>query len=132
MICCLTVKLYSIQLDYCWILYFNKIARLYIFLKISPLVSFLSYKNILISNSFYGENSSFLWEICGLPGSLLEIPCVNYFIIISCAFFLYFFLNQCPPFFFFFFFFFFFAFWCKKIRSPLVTGFLLLVVFCKV
>ena len=63
----------SIQLDHCWVLYFNKIACLYFFLEdfCPSLIAVI--QNILISNKFYLENPSLLWEICVLSGSLLEI-----------------------------------------------------------
>ena len=76
-------------------------------------------QNILISNSFYQGNSCLLREICVLSGSLSEIPCANYFIIIIFyEVFLYLFPNQFFPKSFF-------AFWRKKSRRHLVKGVLL-------
>ena len=56
-------------MDHCWILYFNKIARFYLF----PRSYLPQHNNILIFNNIYRENSSLLREICVLSGSHSEI-----------------------------------------------------------
>ena len=63
----------------------TKCSLISFFSKISPLVLFLQYKNILISNDFHRENPSFLWGIgryvlCGRLSEIsAELECMHYY-----------------------------------------------------
>ena len=66
--CCLTGQLYSIQLDHCWILYFNKIAHIYLFPRRYLLYSYFCNTWFLII--FNGKIPGFFGRyVCSLGAS---------------------------------------------------------------